>query len=181
MGLENKVFTQAEEAFNVGEVPVGCVIVQDGRVIARGRNRTNEMLDGTRHAELVAIDDLLGYTHFNPVDERPPSSSASQYSLKRADLYVTVEPCIMCASALRHMQVRRVYYGASNERFGGCGSVLNVNGADMTDWTYEAFSGYYASESILLLRKFYLRENSNAPAPKKKSRRALKSDDILNV
>ncbi|KAJ3023169.1 tRNA(adenine34) deaminase [Thoreauomyces humboldtii] len=106
--------SQAQEAFDVGEVPVGCVFVLNGEVIGRGRNRTNETLNGTRHAEFVAIDQIAAAGH-----------EVSVFS--SVDLYVTVEPCVMCASALRHMQIRKVYYGAGNDKFGGCGSVFSIN------------------------------------------------------
>jgi len=110
---------QAEEALAAGEVPVGCVFVRDGAVVAKARNRTNELRNATRHAELEAIDTILS--------DRALTPQMSEYPLSETTLYVTVEPCIMCASALRQMGIKYVFYGCGNERFGGCGSVLGVN------------------------------------------------------
>lgn len=103
---------QAEEALHSDEVPVGCVFVKGTAAIARARNRTNEWRNATLHAELEAIDHLL------------PDNPAP---LSEITLYVTVEPCVMCASALRQIGIGRVVYGCGNERFGGCGSVIDVH------------------------------------------------------
>lgn len=117
----------------------------------------------TLHAELEAIDHLLP---FNP----PP--------LSQITLYVTVEPCVMCASALRQVGIGRVVYGCGNDRFGGCGSVLDVSTSKMLDTnvSFEAVGGYYREEAIMLLRRFYMSENQNAPNPKKKTTRVLKTE-----
>ncbi|KZT62140.1 cytidine deaminase-like protein [Calocera cornea HHB12733] len=162
---------QAREAFAANEVPVGCVFVQnaDGAVLARGRNRTNELRNATRHAELEALDRLLAPTAASPLP-RP-------YPLQGITLYVTVEPCIMCSSALRQLGISRVVYGCSNARFGGCGGVWDVNSIDHPIHpAYEALEGYGREEAILLLRRFYMTENTNAPAPRSKARRVLKTD-----
>jgi tRNA-specific adenosine deaminase 2 len=81
------------------------------------------MTQATRHAELEAIDAILA----DPILTPPSSLASGAYPLADTTLYVTVEPCIMCASALRQMGIKRVFYGCANERFGGCGSVLGVN------------------------------------------------------
>lgn len=160
----------AEEALAVGEVPVGCVFVRDGRVIAKARNRTNELRNATRHAELEAIDGILSNNLLTPV--------VTKYPLSSTILYVTVEPCIMCASALRQLGIKEVYYGCGNDRFGGCGSVLGVN--DMLDHPthppYRATGDLLREEAIMILRRFYITENTNAPNPKSKSNRVLKTD-----
>ncbi|KAJ3139772.1 tRNA(adenine34) deaminase [Physocladia obscura] len=175
---------QAQEASDAGEVPVGCVIVLesssdgdkgDGRIIARGRNRTNESLNGTRHAEMEAIDDVVG-------DLRLGAGV-----LGRCALYVTIEPCVMCAAALRHAGLAHVVFGSRNDRFGGCGSVLNahtslslhssfVGGLPVCrpNPVYSIEHGLFKDEAIIMLRRFYLRENENAPNPKKKNNRNLK-------
>ncbi len=107
---------KAEEALEAGEVPVGCVIVRGKEIIGRGRNRTNETKNGTRHAEFYAIDQVI-QTYPDSYEE----------ILSQSTLYVTVEPCIMCAGALRHVGIKKVYFGCGNERFGGCGSILDVH------------------------------------------------------
>nr|CAG8447011.1 8686_t:CDS:2 [Entrophospora candida] len=93
-------------------------------------------------------------------------------------LYVTVEPCVMCAYAIRILKIKHVYYGCSNERFGGTGSVFNIhNDTKLTlHPAYLCEGGYYREESIMLLRKFYVRENQNAPEPRRKHQRILKTE-----
>ncbi|KAL9712444.1 tRNA(adenine34) deaminase [Leucoagaricus gongylophorus] len=114
-----EAMTMAEEALAAGEVPVGCVFVREGVVISKARNRTNELRNATRHAELEAIDAILADNALIP--------TTTAYPLSMTTLYVTVEPCIMCAAALRQLGIEEVFYGCANDRFGGCGSVLDVN------------------------------------------------------
>ncbi|KAF9457999.1 cytidine deaminase-like protein [Collybia nuda] len=160
----------AEEALGAGEVPVGCVFVRDGMIIAKARNRTNELRNATRHAELEAIDSIMSDKSLTP--------SVTEYPLSTTTLYVTVEPCMMCASALRQMGIKEVFYGCANDRFGGCGSVLGVN--ERLDHpvhpAYRATGGYLREEAILILRRFYVTENTNAPVPKSKVNRILKTE-----
>ncbi|RIA97486.1 cytidine deaminase-like protein [Glomus cerebriforme] len=158
----------AQEAYDNYEVPVGCVFVLDDKIIGNGRNRTNETHNGTRHAELEAIDIILS------------SGEYTSEVFQRCVLYVTVEPCVMCAYALRQLRIKHVYYGCANERFGGTGSVFDIH-RDPKLTLHPAYScegGYYREESILLLRKFYVRENENAPIPKRKHNRVLKTEIV---
>jgi tRNA-specific adenosine deaminase 2 len=80
--------------------------------------------------------------------------------LKDTDLYVTVEPCIMCASALRQYGIRAVYFGCLNDRFGGCGGVMTVHSDPSVDLPYPVYGGLFREEAIMLLRKFYVQENN---------------------
>jgi len=160
----------AEEALEAGEVPVGCVFVRSNVIIARARNRTNELRNATRHAELEAIDDILADKALNP--------HIVQHPLSETTLYVTVEPCMMCASALRQLGIKEVYYGCHNDRFGGCGSVLGVNSElkHPVHPGYRAVGDYCREEAIMMLRRFYITENSNAPVPRSKANRVLKTE-----
>ncbi|KAM9196493.1 tRNA-specific adenosine deaminase 2 [Mergus octosetaceus] len=157
----------ARGALEVGEVPVGCLLVYEGRVLGQGRNEVNETKNPTRHAEMVAIDQVLDWCQQNNKNHEEVFSNSV--------LYVTVEPCIMCAAAVRLMKIPRVVYGCQNERFGGCGSVLSISSDDMVDTgePFECMSGYYAKEAVELLKAFYRQENPNAPKSKvrKKDRR----------
>jgi len=110
---------EAEAALAEDEVPVGCIIVHrpTQRVIARGRNETNRTKNGTRHCEFVAIESLTSN----------PDPNVRNIDFSTCDLYVTVEPCIMCAAALRLVGIGGVVYGCGNDRFGGCGSVLTLH------------------------------------------------------
>ncbi|KAI0329965.1 cytidine deaminase-like protein [Cubamyces sp. BRFM 1775] len=160
----------AEEALAAQEVPVGCVFVRDDKIIARARNRTNQLRNATRHAELEAIDEILADKQLTP--------TVTEYPLCDTTLYVTVEPCIMCGSALRQMGIKEVFYGCENDRFGGCGSVLGVNIAlpHPKHPGYRAVGGYMREEAIMILRRFYITENTNAPVPKSKANRVLKTE-----
>ncbi|EFR05532.1 tRNA-specific adenosine deaminase subunit TAD2 [Nannizzia gypsea CBS 118893] len=152
----------AETALAVGETPVGCVLVNKDKVIGSGMNDTNKSLNGTRHAEFLAIEEAL--------------RSHPRSILHETDLYVTVEPCIMCASALRQYRVRSVYFGCANERFGGTGGVLSLHSDPAIELPYPVYGGIFRKEAIMLLRKFYVQENENAPNPKGKKDRKLKDE-----
>ena len=102
----------AREAAAGGDVPVGCVIVRDGEVIGRGRNRREERGDATAHAEVEAIRDAC--------------ARLGSWRLHRCVLYVTLEPCPMCAGAIVNARVEEVRYGVKDEKAGCCGSVLNL-------------------------------------------------------
>ncbi|KAI7864230.1 cytidine deaminase-like protein [Spinellus fusiger] len=156
----------AQEAYEHLEVPVGCVFVHNNTVLARGRNKPNETFNATRHAEIEAIDAIL--------KEHPLTIFAT------TDLYVTVEPCVMCASALRQVGIRHVYFGCGNDKFGGNGSVFDIHSDPRletpTSKHYTTQGDKHSEEAILLLRKFYVRENNHTPTPKKKTNRVLKTE-----
>ncbi|KAM9356406.1 tRNA-specific adenosine deaminase 2 isoform 1-T1 [Pholidichthys leucotaenia] len=155
-----RAFDMAREALENGEVPVGCLMVYRDEVVGKGRNEVNETKNATRHAELVALDQVLDWCRRGSLDVR--------IVCKQMALYVTVEPCIMCAAALRLLNVPVVVYGCSNERFGGCGSVLDVSSADLpqTGTVFKCVSGHRAEEAVEMLKTFYKQENPNAPKPK---------------
>jgi len=170
-------FDQAKKALDEGEVPVGCVFVNDGRVIASGRNAVNATKNATRHAEIECIEQII--------------KTESHCSTKPIDVYVNVEPCVMCACALSKIQsVRSVFFGCRNPRFGGCGTVLDVQkilqfgpskfesresirGTENDSCNQGIhFSGdHRAEEAVNLLKEFYKGENPNAPEDKRKPSR----------
>uniref|UniRef100_A0A3Q1BPG8 CMP/dCMP-type deaminase domain-containing protein n=1 Tax=Amphiprion ocellaris TaxID=80972 RepID=A0A3Q1BPG8_AMPOC len=119
----SSAFDMAREALENGEVPVGCLMVYKDEVVGKGRNEVNETKNATRHAEMVAVDQVLDWCRCSGLDVRSV--------FERTVLYVTVEPCIMCAAALRLINLPVVVYGCRNERFGGCGSVLDVSSANL--------------------------------------------------
>ena len=117
MAAEQEFFMEqalalAREAAAAGEVPVGCVIVRDGEVVGRGRNRREERQSAASHAEMEAIAQA---------NER-----LGTWRLDDCELYVTLEPCPMCAGAILNARIRRVWYGARDEAFGACGGVTNL-------------------------------------------------------
>ena len=102
----------AKEAAAAGEVPVGCVIVQNGRIIGRGRNRREEKQSALSHAETEAI--------------AMANAAAGSWRLEDCSLYVTLEPCPMCAGAILNARIPKVFYGARDKVWGACGGVVNV-------------------------------------------------------
>ncbi|XP_059368382.1 tRNA-specific adenosine deaminase 2 isoform X2 [Carassius carassius] len=150
----SKAFDMALEALENGEVPVGCLMVYNNEIIGKGRN------EATRHAEMVALDQVLDWCRFR---EKDPKEVCEQ-----TVLYVTVEPCIMCAAALRLLHIPLVVYGCKNERFGGCGSVLDISSDHLphTGTSFKCIAGYRAEEAVEMLKTFYKQENPNAPKPK---------------
>ena len=130
----------AREAAAHGEVPVGCVIVRDGRIIGRGRNQREEKQAVSSHAEMEAMAQA--------------NAALGTWRLEDCDLYVTLEPCPMCAGAILNARVRRVFYGARDRAMGACGGVLNLF---MEDFPHhpQLVGGICAGESRALLAEFF--------------------------
>ena len=131
---------EAAKAAAAGEVPVGAVVVRDGEVIARGRNRPIKTADPTAHAEVVAL--------------RRAARKAGNYRLADCDLYVTVEPCAMCLGALVQARVRRLVFGAADPKAGAVSSVM-VFPFGRLNHRPEVVAGVLAEESAALLRAFF--------------------------
>ncbi len=133
---------QARLAADRGEVPVGAVIVgPDGQVVAADGNRTRELNDPTAHAEILTL--------------REACKAARSERLPDHDLYVTLEPCAMCAAALAAARIRRVYYGASDPKSGGVAHGARVFTHPQAHHTPEVYDGIGASESEQLLKQFF--------------------------
>ena len=151
--MDNEFMTMAlnlaKEAATEGEVPVGAVIVKDGRVIATGRNRREMGKNALAHAELEAIDGAC--------------KALGGWRLWECELYVTLEPCPMCAGALINARMRRVVYGAPDAKAGSCGSKIDLFAAGYNHRPV-CESGVLADESAALLRAFFadLRRRSAA-------------------
>ena len=150
-------FAAARDALTNQEVPVGCVFARAGHLLASGRNTVNETKNATRHAEVNCVD--LVY-------ERCAAAGISPDGLwQGTDVFVTVEPCVMCVAALIQLGVRSVTYGAANQRFGGCGSVVDVPGTLMPSPVRFAQDETRVEEAVGLLKDFYKGENPNVPRP----------------
>ena len=133
---------QAEEARQDGEVPVGCVIVHNGEIIARGRNRREEKQSTLSHAETEAIAQANAVLH--------------SWRLEDCTLYVTLEPCPMCAGAIINARVARVVYGAKDARAGAFGSVLQMNGYPLNHKP-QLVGGVCEEECRALMTDFFAR------------------------
>lgn len=130
----------AKEAAQAGEVPVGCVIVRDGEIIGRGRNRREEKQAAASHAEMEAMAQA--------------NAALGSWRLEDCDLYVTLEPCPMCAGAIINARIPRVFYGARDEVMGAAGGVLNLF---MEDFPHrpQLVGGILAEECAKLLGEFF--------------------------
>ncbi|MEI8176601.1 MAG: tRNA adenosine(34) deaminase TadA [Candidatus Omnitrophota bacterium] len=132
---------EAQRAFEADEVPVGAVIVHEGRIIARAHNQIKLLKDPTAHAEMIAITQAAAHLQ----NER----------LLDCSLYVTVEPCAMCAGAMVLGRVSRVVYGAADLKTGACGSVLNVANNNKLNHQVAVTKGILGNECTLLLQEFF--------------------------
>jgi len=132
---------RATAAGACGEVPVGAALVRDGTVIATGANAPIGQYDATAHAEVLAL--------------RAGGTALRNYRLAGCTLYVTLEPCVMCASAMIHARIDRVVFGAWDSRAGGAGSVVNVFGLSGLNHRVDVFGGVLADECKALLDRFF--------------------------
>jgi tRNA(adenine34) deaminase len=131
----------ASRAAEAGEVPVGAVVVKDGAVAGRGYNRPLSAKDPTAHAEVMALRDAAEHI--------------GNYRLDECELYVTLEPCAMCAGAIMHARVSRVVYGAADPKSGACGSVVDLFAEDRLNHHATIVGGVMAEEAAKLLQDFF--------------------------
>jgi tRNA(adenine34) deaminase len=141
MSFMDLALGEARAAAAAGEVPVGCVIVRDGTVIARAGNRTLTDRDPTAHAELVAI--------------RAAAAALGSERLGDCDLYVTLEPCAMCAAAVAFARIRRLYYGAADPKGGAVDNGVQFFAAPSCHHRPEVYGGLAEAEAAALLKDFF--------------------------
>lgn len=131
----------AREAAEAGEVPVGAVIVKDGKRIASARNRTEEMKNPLAHAEMLAIGQAL--------------EAVGGWRLKDCDMYVTLEPCAMCAGAIVHARIRNLFIGTADPKTGACGSVMNITEDPHLNHHPQVVTGILREECSAILKEFF--------------------------
>lgn len=146
-------YAQAQHARTLGEVPVGAVVVKDGQVIASGYNHPIGRHDPTAHAEIMAL--------------RAAAEILGNYRLPGCELYVTLEPCIMCSGAMMHARLSRVIYGASDPKTGACGSVLNLFEQEKLNHHTSITGGVMAEECGELLKDFFASRREEAAERKR--------------
>jgi tRNA(adenine34) deaminase len=139
----------AEQAALAGEVPVGAIIVKDGVIIGRGGNAPIESHDPTAHAEICAMRDA--------------ALLLENYRLVDCTLYVTLEPCAMCAGAMQHARIARLVYGASDPKTGACGSVINLMSEPKLNHHTEMTGGILAQECGAVLSTFFAARRKRTP------------------
>lgn len=131
----------AKEAMQQGEIPIGAVIVQDGTIIGRGRNKRKECSSPLAHAEIEALNDA--------------AKKLNNWRFDDATIYVTLEPCIMCAAALVQTRIKRIVFGASDEKGGGCGSLYNIAQDERFYHTCSVTSGVLQKACREILQDFF--------------------------
>ena len=132
---------EAKEAFEEDEVPVGAVIVSQKRIIAKAHNQVERLKDPTAHAEMIAITQA--------------ASTLGSKWLNEASIYVTIEPCSMCAGALVLARIKNIVYGAQDPKTGACGSVVNLVNHQKLNHRIAVKSGILKEECGLLLKEFF--------------------------
>jgi tRNA(adenine34) deaminase len=141
-----QAFTLAEQAWNEGEVPVGAVVVHNNQIIGRGYNQTELLNDSTAHAEMIALSAAM-------------ATLESKY-LKKCTLYVTLEPCPMCAGALVWSKIDRLVFGAPDINAGSCGSVFNLSSNKKLNHQLEVIQGILQQDCEWILKQFFAKKRS---------------------
>src|SRR6266702_31302 len=142
-----KALRLAMKARAADEVPVGAVVVREGRIIARGSNQVELLKDATAHAEMLALT--------------AAEAAVSDWSLTDCDLYVTKEPCPMCAGAIVHTRIRRVIFGCTDVRAGAAGTVMNLLQHNALNHRCQVTSGVLHAECAALLQDFFQKKRGD--------------------
>jgi tRNA(adenine34) deaminase len=137
----NEALRSAQRALEAGEVPVGAVVVHEGKIVGRGFNRNLADADPTAHAEIVAL--------------REAGAAIGNHRLLNCDLYATIEPCAMCAGAMIHARIRRLVYGADDAKAGAVHSVMHILSHPALNHKIEVCRGVLAGECAELLQDFF--------------------------
>jgi tRNA(adenine34) deaminase len=139
---------EAEKAFDGKEVPVGCIVVFEKRIIAKAHNQVEMLLDSTAHAEMIALTSAF--------------EALNSKQLKDCSMYVTLEPCSMCAGALVLSRLENLYFGAYDNKTGACGSVLNITNNKHLNHKINVYGGILDAECSSLLKAFFnLKRNAS--------------------
>jgi len=142
-----QAFLEAEKAYQKKEVPVGAVVVYENRVIGRGHNLIETLQDPTAHAEILAITAAASYL--------------ASWRLDDTSLYVTLEPCTMCAGSILNARIREVIFGAYDPRFGACGSVVNMLQNDRLNSSVSVTPGIMQIKCESILKDFFIKLRKN--------------------
>jgi len=134
---------EARKAFNKGEIPVGAVIVKEGKIVGRGHNMVENLNDATAHAEIIAIRDAY--------------KTLSNWRLQETTLYVTLEPCVMCSGAIVLSRIREVVYALEDEKFGGAATLFKIPEDPRLNHRARVRRGPLGEEALGLLRAFFKR------------------------
>ncbi len=148
-----RALAEAEAAFEAGEVPVGAVAVRNGSIIARSGNQVEMLKDATAHAEILVLTQA--------------AAALGDWRMDEVEIFVTKEPCAMCAGAMVNARVKRVVYGLADPRSGACGSALDVTGFPGMLWKVEVQGGVLSEECGALVREFFRQVRGRAAGERK--------------
>jgi len=143
----SEALKEAQKALEENEVPVGAVIVHKGKIIARGHNQVERLKDPTAHAEMLALTSATNFLGAKWLNE--------------ASLYVTIEPCSMCAGALVLARIKNLYFGAKDPKTGACGSVVNIANHKKLNHRVKVKKGILEKECSSLLKEFFKNKRGN--------------------
>ena len=145
--LMREALKEAEKGLSKGEVPVGAVLARpDGKIVAKAHNQPITRKDPTAHAEMIAIT--------------AASNHLSSWRLNNCDIYVTMEPCVMCTGALLNARINSIYFSSFDPKYGACGSLYNLAEEGKYNHKIKLFSGLYSTESEKLLKDFFLKKRN---------------------
>jgi tRNA(adenine34) deaminase len=133
--------SEAEKALEDEEVPIGAVVVYKNKIIGKGYNQTEKLKDPTAHAEMLAIT--------------AASNKLQSWRLNECELYVNVEPCVMCTGAALAARIMSIYFSIFEPKFGACGSIYNIAEEGKVNHKIKIYSGIYADESDKLMKEFF--------------------------
>jgi tRNA(adenine34) deaminase len=136
-----QAFLEAEKAYNKNEVPVGAVVVSENKIIGRGHNLVEHLQDPTAHAEILAIT--------------AAANTLASWRLDDCSIYITLEPCTMCAGAILLARIENVFFGTKDPRLGACGSVINVLNNDSLNSNVSVFGGILEDKCQSILKSFF--------------------------
>ena len=139
-----KAIELAEQAYKKDEVPVGAVVVKENKVIGKGYNQVESLGDATAHAEMIALSAAY-------------ETNGSKY-LHGATLYVSLEPCVMCAGALIWSKIDRLVFGASDSKSGACGSLFNIHNNPLLNHRFEVIQGILEADAENLFKRFFAKK-----------------------
>lgn len=143
-----RAFALAEQANDAGEIPIGAVIVYDNQIIGRGYNQTELLKDATAHAEMIAMS--------------AASATLENKYLQDCTLYVTLEPCPMCAGALVWTKIKRIVFGVADPKSGACGSIFNLAGNNKLNHKIEVIQGVLEQDCEWILKQFFAKKRSSS-------------------
>ncbi|MBY5034208.1 tRNA adenosine(34) deaminase TadA [Streptococcus gallolyticus] len=157
-----EALNEAEKSLVKEEIPIGCIIVKDGVIIGRGHNAREELNQAIMHAEIMAINEA--------------NVTEGNWRLLDSTLFVTIEPCVMCSGAIGLARIPRVIYGATNQKFGGAGSLYHILTDERLNHRVEVETGVLAEECTSLMKDFFRQGRKKKKAAKLLAQQEANSD-----